>query len=683
MKITGPLKIILVLLLPFFALSQSENEDINNLHFELKNATTDELKMLALSGIASYYTESLRDSSMFYRQKSITYAEKLDQPLWKARFLLSKAYLLQKDVNLSSSLKLCNEALTIANDAKNEKNVFIPKDARVIGFPLKFRLQIISSAYHQLGNTYSGIGRNFGNTDDLEKAIDYYKKAKALSKENDSTYRSVTSNLNIGSIYTSMDQPDSAFMYSMRALKNARLTGYKTYEGSIGTNIGDHYFKKGVLDSAKYYYQTATKVNKEQNNVTSEIKSHLSLAKLYEKQKQPDSMLYFASAAMKLAYQLESASYISATTQTVALAYKELGNNELALNYLTISKKIGDSLQSDRNKKLLQFQNQNFDEQIRLEKEAQESVIAKNRIRTIALFIGLGLLSLLALVIYRNNRKKNKSNKILETTLTNLKATQTQLIQSEKMASLGELTAGIAHEIQNPLNFVNNFAEVNMELLQEMEEEIEKGNFDEVKELAKDVASNEDKIMFHGKRADSIVKGMLQHSRNSNDKKEPTNINALTDEYLRLAYHGLRAKDKSFNATMHTDFDDTIGTINIIGQDIGRVVLNLITNAFYVVDEKKKSGIIDYEPTVSVSTKKRGSTTEIRITDNGNGIPKDIINRIFEPFFTTKPTGQGTGLGLSMSYDIVTKSHGGDLKVETKKGEGTTFIITLPITDLK
>lgn len=406
MKITGSLKIILVLLLPFFALSQSENEDINNLHFELKNATTDERKMLVLSSIASYYTESVRDSSMFYNQKSITYAESLDQPLWKARFLLTKAYLLQKEVNLSASLKLCNEALTIANDAKNEKNLFIPKNAKVIDFPSRFRLWIISNAYHQLGVTYSGIGLNFGNTDDLEKAMDYYKKAIALSKENDSTYRSVTSTADIGEIYANMDQPDSAFMYSMRALKNARLTGYKTYEGSIGTNIGDLYFKKGVLDSAKYYYQTSTKVNREQNNVTSEIRSHLSLARLYEKQKQPDSMLYFAAAAMKLAYQLESAEDISTTTQTVALAYEELGNNELALNYLTISKKIGDSLQSDRNKKLLQFQNQNFDEQIRLEKEAQESVIAKNRIRTIALLIGLGLLSLLALVIYRNNRKK-------------------------------------------------------------------------------------------------------------------------------------------------------------------------------------------------------------------------------------------------------------------------------------
>ena len=265
----------------------------------------------------------------------------------------------------------------------------------------------------------------------------------------------------------------------------------------------------------------------------------------------------------------------------------------------------------------------------------------------------------------------------LAQTHENLKSTQSQLIQSEKMASLGELTAGIAHEIQNPLNFVNNFSEVNKELLLEMKEEIDKGNLDEAKSIANDVIDNEQKIIHHGKRADAIVKGMLQHSRSSNGLKEPTDINALTDEYLRLAYHGLRAKDKTFNATLKTDFDETVGNINIIPQDIGRVILNIITNAFYVVDEKKKNGIDNYEPTVSVSTKKVADKVEIKVADNGNGIPQKVLDKIFQPFFTTKPTGQGTGLGLSLSYDIV-KAHGGELKVETNEGEGTEFIIVLP-----
>jgi signal transduction histidine kinase len=270
----------------------------------------------------------------------------------------------------------------------------------------------------------------------------------------------------------------------------------------------------------------------------------------------------------------------------------------------------------------------------------------------------------------------------VESTLKDLRATQTQLIQSEKMASLGELTAGIAHEIQNPLNFVNNFSEVSTELVDEMNDELVKGNTNEAQQIAADLKQNLEKITHHGKRAGDIVKGMLQHSRSGSGQKEPTDINALADEYLRLAYHGLRAKDKSFNATMVTDFDPTVGKINMIPQDIGRVVLNLITNAFYAVAEKKKQTSAGYEPAVTVSTKRiplpgGPQGVEIHVSDNGNGIPQKNLDKIFQPFFTTKPTGQGTGLGLSLSYDIV-KGHDGELTVETKQGEGTTFTIHLP-----
>jgi two-component system, NtrC family, sensor kinase len=265
----------------------------------------------------------------------------------------------------------------------------------------------------------------------------------------------------------------------------------------------------------------------------------------------------------------------------------------------------------------------------------------------------------------------------LNQSLTHLKQTQSQLIQSEKMASLGELTAGIAHEIQNPLNFVNNFSEVNKEMIDEATEEINNRNYDEVKNILNDIKENSEKINHHGKRADAIVKGMLEHSRKSSGQKEPTDINALADEYLRLSYHGLRAKDKSFNATLKTDFDSSIGRINIIPQDIGRVLLNLFNNAFYAVAEKKKQQP-DYEPAVSISTKKIDDKVEIKVTDNGNGIPQNIVDKIFQPFFTTKPTGSGTGLGLSLSYDII-KAHGGTLKVESKENEESEFIIQLPI----
>jgi signal transduction histidine kinase len=294
----------------------------------------------------------------------------------------------------------------------------------------------------------------------------------------------------------------------------------------------------------------------------------------------------------------------------------------------------------------------------------------------------IGFFMLLAGFLYWSNRQKQKAKIIIEKAYGDLKSTQSQLIQSEKMASLGELTAGIAHEIQNPLNFVNNFSEVSNELIEEIQEERAKKQEERdeelVGEILNDIKQNLEKINHHGKRADAIVKGMLQHSRISSAVKEPTDINKLADEYLRLAYHGLRAKDKSFNATMKTDFGESIGNINIIPQDIGRVILNLITNAFYVVNEKQKSGIENYEPTVEVNTKKEDNKVFISVKDNGNGIPQKVLDKIFQPFFTTKPTGQGTGLGLSLSYDIV-KAHGGELKVETKEGEGSEFIILIPI----
>ena len=286
-------------------------------------------------------------------------------------------------------------------------------------------------------------------------------------------------------------------------------------------------------------------------------------------------------------------------------------------------------------------------------------------LRTIAVYAAIAL-------------ENAESYKKLNQTLDSLRKTQSQLIQSEKMASLGELTAGIAHEIQNPLNFVNNFSEVNIELMEEVKEQLATGNLQSANEIFEDVKQNLERIRSHGKRADSIVKGMLQHSQSSTGVKESIDINALADEYLRLAYHGLRAKDKSFNAVTKTNFDNSIKRVNVIPQDIGRVLLNLINNAYYTVAEKKRLRQDDYEPTVTVSTEKNNGTIKIKVRDNGNGIPQKIMDKIFQPFFTTKPTGQGTGLGLSLAYDIVTKGHNGELKVETKEGEGSEFIIQLP-----
>jgi signal transduction histidine kinase len=312
----------------------------------------------------------------------------------------------------------------------------------------------------------------------------------------------------------------------------------------------------------------------------------------------------------------------------------------------------------------------------------------RSRFRIFAAVAVIILAVLIALLVYRNYRKAQKANTLLQQqknelnqALTDLRQTQSQLIQSEKMASLGELTAGIAHEIQNPLNFVNNFSEVSNELIDEMKSELATGNWQPATEIADEVKQNLEKILHHGKRADGIVKGMLQHSRTGSGNKELTDINALCDEYLRLSYHGLRAKDKSFNAKFESDFDPNFPKINVVPQDIGRVILNLINNAFYVVSQKQKAEIgkpdSTYEPIVTVSTKRNGDKVLISVKDNGNGIPESIKEKIFQPFFTTKPTGQGTGLGLSLSYDIV-KAHGGELSVETKEREGSEFIIQLP-----
>lgn len=313
--------------------------------------------------------------------------------------------------------------------------------------------------------------------------------------------------------------------------------------------------------------------------------------------------------------------------------------------------------------------------------------------RTFPAYVGYFLI--FALLIYladryfryrliQKERKRNLARELqhareIEKAYSELKQTQNQLIQSEKMASLGELTAGIAHEIKNPLNFVNNFSEVNTELIEELETEIRSGNSDVAIALANNIKLNEQKISFHGKRADAIVKGMLQHSRNGERSKELTDLNAVADEYLRLSYHGMRAKDKTFNAKISTDFDPSIGRINVVPDEIGRVILNLLTNAFYAVHEKKKQTSDGYEPIVSIATRKSHNSVEIKVTDNGTGIPKTVLDKIFHPFYTTKPAGQGTGLGLSMSYDIVTKGHNGQIAVDTTEGVGSVFRILLPV----
>jgi signal transduction histidine kinase len=332
-----------------------------------------------------------------------------------------------------------------------------------------------------------------------------------------------------------------------------------------------------------------------------------------------------------------------------------------------------DSLYSqDRVKQLLSL---DFEEKQRQQEIAAAQEQYRARVRMYALIAGLVVLLLLVIIFWRNGNQRKAANQLLQkqkeeiqNTLGELKTTQNQLVQSAKMASLGELTAGIAHEIQNPLNFVNNFSEVSAELVDEMDEELDKGNVVEAKVISANIKQNLEKIRHHGKRTDFIVKGMLEHSRTSTGERQVTNINILADEFLKLSYHGLRAKDNSFNADLVTNFDPNLPKVNIVQQDIGRVLINLFSNAFYAVNQKAKTAGADYKPTVEVSTVKENGSILIKVKDNGSGISDAIKDKIMQPFFTTKPTGEGTGLGLSLSYDIVVKGHGGSIDVDTKEG---------------
>ena len=514
-------------------------------------------------------------------------------------------------------------------------------------------------------------------------------------------------------IYLALDSPmlvrDAPYLFLQKARSKTLLHSdsssyfydvtlhYLSLYKASPVNYAHYYMEKGkdflshqALDSADFYIRKS-KLLKDSLHLpvvsyAGELIPHYYLAAIKIKQNKPQEAIQYLLTEMKELKQANARLELTWELKLLAEAYSAAGLDSEGFKTMQELLLLNEKLHGEEvNAKSISFD---------IEKKMQENDINiavlngqnKSNIKIKYYLFGIAaLLGLFAITLGIAIFNKQKSNARLiiknnETSqaLEKLKETQAQLIQAEKMASLGELTAGIAHEIQNPLNFVNNFSEINTELIEEMKVELKAGNKEDAIALANDIADNEQKINHHGKRADAIVKGMLQHSRNSSSAaKEPTDVNKLADEYLRLAYHGLRAKDKSFNATMKTDFDETIVNINIIPQDIGRVILNLITNAFYAVDEKKKSGIANYTPTVTVATKKINDKTEIRVTDNGNGILENVIDKIFQPFFTTKPTGQGTGLGLSMSYDIV-KAHGGELKVETKAQTATTFTIVLP-----
>jgi two-component system NtrC family sensor kinase len=669
------LKIVLLVALPVSGMAQQNISDsLRKIYYSSKVDS-----VLYKTGIQlyDYYEEVNRDSAFFYADACTQISKKNNKKINEAHVLTRKAY---QEVNLgryAEALHSLLESFEISQAKGNENNYW---NVGVLVAEKDKKMYTLNCAHH----IYGILMRETMNNG---QAVIHFKEAKRIAVEINSYARSLLASLNLGRIYLEKSNFDSAIYYEKEAVAIIRNSGWEKYLSTILYYTGKANMGKGdTVKALQNFYQGIESAIK-QNNTDALTRSYHILSTYWLGRNQKDSGIYYAAKSVDDMKRMGSITQIE---YNLGNAYKGLHdayqlNNQFdsAYKYLSLAQMADDSISQRRIKSLAEFQNVNLNEQQRLQKIEKEKLAYQNKVKTYFFLAGIIVLLLLAIIFYRNNRQKNKARIKIEKAYNDLKATQQQLIQSEKMASLGELTAGIAHEIQNPLNFVNNFSEVNKELLAEMKEEILKGNFEEVKAIAKDVAENEEKINHHGKRADGIVKGMLQHSRRSNGKKEPTNINALADEYLRLAYHGLRAKDKSFNATLKTDYNKSIGNINIIPQDIGRVLLNLITNAFYATNEKAKSDFDIYEPTVTVRTSRitrsNGSNKiEISVADNGEGIPQKILDKIFQPFFTTKPTGQGTGLGLSLSYDIV-KAHGGELKVETKEGEGSEFVITLPV----
>jgi signal transduction histidine kinase len=525
-----------------------------------------------------------------------------------------------------------------------------------------------------------GLAIQYCNTGDTARALIHCKEAERL--------------------WDSIGAYSIALQYYHYSKYNAGLASLKELVQLVETNFGGRltlsplrktalklgaYLEVRNLDSVKHFLAVYKRLAGD-SVASKDPDYNYALVQYYMATKQFDLAIPMLKESKEKEEKKHNMTDVLSLEEYLADAYAGINDYKQAYQFLKRAYTLKDSLEKLSGKEevsLIQMQKQEelqtatYNEERKLQEAEQSRTRFKNRVSLYGLLGGIAILVLVAGLLWRNNRQKQKAKVKIEAAYSELKATQSQLIQSEKMASLGELTAGIAHEIQNPLNFVNNFSEVNSELADELEQEVDKGNFGEVKIIAKSIKENQQKINHHGKRADTIVKGMLQHSRSSSGQKEMTDINALADEYLRLAYHGLRAKDKSFNATTKTSLDESIGKINIVPQDIGRVILNLITNAFYAVTDKKKLEAAGYEPMVIVSTKKENGKLLVCVKDNGNGIPPKVLDKIFQPFFTTKPTGQGTGLGLSLSYDIV-KAQGGELKVETKEGEGSEFIIKLP-----
>ena len=654
-------------------------------------AKDDSTRQNVLLNIVTYYADIDRDSADFYNEQRLVIAKKSGYKLLEAAVLGVKGYQKIQKGEYAEALKCLQESLKITQDSNNlEVNHWIIVFPSHI--PGKERFHVMSSCMHQFGILMR-------ETDNLPKEFEFFKKALLLARQVNSIDRQMISNSNLGSAFLRKGLPDSALYHAQQSDSCALLPEFKGAPG--GRNkvlMGDVYFTQGDYRQAKILYLKGLDLSIKKNTKFAIAITKHKLSQLYLKIKQNDSALFYAKDNLSSMYLVKQnfANFqlnLGTLYEDIFFAYKQNNQQDSAYKYLLITSQIKDSLYKVRIANLSAFQNVSFEETLRLENLESEQLQTESKIRIYSLLAGLMVVSVIGIILFRNNNQRKKSNLLLtsqkneieqqkkqvEESMERLQSTQSQLVQAEKMASLGELTAGIAHEIQNPLNFVNNFAEINTELIDELKKEIEPAGIISANELVEDIKANSEKITHHGNRADAIVKSMLQHSRKTSAQKELTDINALCDEYMRLFYHGLRAKDKSFNAEYDTKFDTTLPLISVIPQDIGRVILNLINNAFYAVNARQKmeqQG--EYKPQVTISTRKEGNQVVIEVSDNGTGMTEQVKEKIFQPFFTTKPTGEGTGLGLSLSYDIVTKGHGGSINVSTSTNQGTVVSVQLP-----
>jgi two-component system NtrC family sensor kinase len=607
-----PLALTLVWLF-FHCAGIAQNKLTEELKRQLAASHDDTARVLLMADLGLQFKNTNPDSTVYYGQKALTLAEQIKFLRGEAHAINTIALAMREKGELPKALELSMKA---------------------------YQIGLANNYVYETAASVRRIGHVYMDLKEYRTSLKYLQRALQLSESIQHKRGMAIEYVTIGMTYEYMTILDSA-LYFIQKAENSKEYFEDLYP-EVNRVFGNIYAKKGDPKLALFYYHKGIDVGSALNDFRTISFIYADAARMFRQLKQIDSSIVYAKNGLKYGQLASYKKGILFSSNILAELYDSINPRE-ALRYYKIASTAKDSLFGAGNIKTIQTL---FSKEEAKQKEIESAKVAyENQMKQYGLLVGLGAFSLIAVILYRSNRQKQKTNKVLESTLANLKSTQSQLIQSEKMASLGELTVGIAHEIQNPLNFVNNFSEVSNELLEEMKVEIQKGNYEEVQAITDNVKQNLEKILHHGKRADGIVKGMLQHSRSSSGVTEPIDINALADEYLPVAYHGFRAKDKSFNALTNTDLDKSIGKINVVPQDIGRVVLNLVTNAFYAVTEKQKQTGAEYQPTVSVSTKRSDSCVMISVKDNGKGIPQKVLDKIFQPFFTTKPTGQGTGLG--------------------------------------